>query len=201
MAPKSKIESSKHYDEILGMIKEGLKAEDIEDYLKSNYDEHISSRTIRRYVKKIRTKTNQKYYDKKKDEKVSSSKMKQTQNNTKFDEVVDKGVANKEAFDEVVAKGVSDLESLDNIITEAKNLKLKINNIKPQYHENYHVNSEVEIERLKIQAKRLAIQAVKTKADILKTDPGGDDNIKYLPVIISSDEEEKLREEIEDELQ
>lgn len=192
MGRKSKIESSPNFNVILDMIKEGLKPEDIEDYLKSKYDESISTRTIRRYVKKIRSKTNQKYFEKKKAEKSNTVKNTTVQNDDKFDEVVDKCVANKETLDSVVEKGVSDLEALDTIIEEANKLNLDISGIKPKYFENYCVNSEVEIEKLKIQAKRLAIQAVNTKAKILKDTDGED---KEFVLRIVSDEDERIEVE------
>ena len=163
MPPKSKVEKSPHFNEILDMIEKSISPRHISDYLKNEYDESISHTAINNFVKKIKSKTASEYY--------KQQKAKEKKKKAKVDEVVDKELANKEALDDVVKKGVSDLEALDNIITEANKLKLDISNIKPKYLENYCVNSEAEIEKLKIQAKRLAIQAVKTKSGILKDNP------------------------------
>ncbi|MDR3063824.1 MAG: hypothetical protein LBU40_06795, partial [Methanobrevibacter sp.] len=116
----------------------------------------------------------------------------------KESEVVKKKVSDKESVDEIINDSVSDLEALDNIISEAQNLKLNINNIKPKYLDNYCVNSEVDIEKLKIQAKRLAIQAINMKSKFLQSEPDTEKII--VPIILDSDEEEKLRNEIENEL-
>jgi hypothetical protein len=184
MPPKSKVEKSPHFNEILDMVKEGLSPRSISNYLEKEYNETISHTAINNYVKKIRSKTSEEYFKKKKQK-----------------EVVENQVANSEAVDEIVEKGVSDLEALDNIIKEAKGLNLNIDSIEPYYGEKYCANSDVEIERLKIQAKRLAVQAVKVRSDILKEDPEPPNvNLNYLPVIIQHDEEKELKKEIEDEL-
>lgn len=173
MARKSKVEKSPHYNEILDMIKESISPRDISNYLKNEYNETISHTSINNFRKKIRSKTNQEYYKKKK-----------SKNTPK---IVNEKKAKDEKFDSVVAKGVSDLDALDNIITEANKLNLDISNIKPKYLENYCVNSETEIEKLKIQAKRLSIQAVNTKAKILK-DTDGEDKEFVLRIVSDEDE-------------
>ena len=163
MSRKTKVELSIHYDEIMDMIKEGFSSRDISDYLKDEYDEKIAHGTINNYAKKIRSKIKQEYHKRKNENKSKSP--------------VEEKRDREEIFDEVVDKGVSDLNAIDNIINEADELNLNINNIQPVYMENYCVNSEVEIERLKIQVKRLAIQAVNTKAKILKDDSETNVNI------------------------
>ena len=174
MVRKSKVELSPHFNEIIDMIKEGLSSRDISDYLKNEYNETITHATINNYTKKIRSKTNQEYYKK---------------NKKKEQKIINNEIAKKEAFDEVVNKGVDDLSALDKIIQEANNLELNIGNLKTVYQENYVVNPESEIEKLKIQAKRLAIQAVNTKSKILK-DSGSDDNTFEINIVGFDDEKD-----------
>lgn len=179
MGRKSVVENSLHYTEILDMIKEGLSSTTISDYLEDEYDELIPDRTIRRYIEKIKSKTSSEYYKKKK--KKNSELPKNVQEKKakeeKLDEVIDKGVANKESFDDVVTKGVSDLDALDNIIKEAEELNMNIGNLKAKRYSDYVITTEADIEKLKIQAKNLAIRAVTAKAKILKDDPGTNINV------------------------
>lgn len=181
MGRKSLIESSTHYNEILDMIKEGLNSEDISNYLKNEYGEIISARTIHRYIDKIRSKINQKYYKKKKRAKPIEEK-----------------IEKEEAVFEVVDKGVSDLEALDTIIALGKELKLDVKNLKPEIHTDYVVTTPLDIVKAEIQVQRVIIQAVNTKARILKDDPNP--QAIYLPVIVDKKEETELIKELEDEL-
>jgi len=187
MPPKSSVEKSKYYNEILDMIKEGLSSRSISEHLKNEYNENISHTAINNYVRKIKDKTNSEYYKKKKEKKE------------KVKAVVDTGVDNKEILDEVIKKGVSDLDALDNIIKEADGLELNIGNLRAQRYSDYVVTTEADIEKIKIQAKGLAIRAVIAKAKILKDDPTPPGVI--LPaVVIDKNEEDQLNKEIVDEL-
>lgn len=160
MPPKSKVEKSPHFNEILDMIKQGLSSRDISDYLKNEYGEKIAHGTINNYAKKIRSKTNQEYYKRKKE------------NDNKIDEVIGKGVADKEAVDDVVNKGVSDLDALDTIISEAENVGLDINSLYVEEGPRGGiVTSQADIVKIQILVKRLGIDAIKAKAMILKDEP------------------------------
>ncbi|MGL6298666.1 MAG: hypothetical protein ACRC1M_05795 [Methanobacteriaceae archaeon] len=161
MPPKSKVEKSKHYNEILDMIKEGLSSRHISDYLKNQYGEVIGYRSISRYIEKLKSETSTEYYKAKK--KKSKAKTK------KISEVVDSEVAKKIVEDEFIAKGVNDLSSLDNIIEEASKINLNVNNLRVEYSERGKVvTSEADIEKIIIQVKKLAIEAIKAKKLILK---------------------------------
>lgn len=188
MARKSLIESSSYYDEILDMIKEGLSPQTISDHLKDEYNEVISGRTIHRHIQKIKSKTSSEYYKKKKAKKEKQK------------EIVDKGVANKEAYDEIVSEGIGDLDSLDTLISKLNAVGLDVNNLSIEYGPNGGlVTSEADIVRIQLISKKVLIDAIKARNDILKDTNETNVNIG-LPVVITKDEEEQLEKEIEDEL-
>ena len=107
MPPKSKVEKSAHFNEILDMIEKSISPRHISDYLKNEYNESISHTAVNNFVKKIKSKTASEYY--------KQQKAKKKDKKSKVDEVVDKEVANKEAIDEAIKKGVSEINALDNI--------------------------------------------------------------------------------------
>lgn len=62
------------------------------------------------------------------------------------------------------------------------------------------ITTEADIEKIKLQAKNLAIRAFNVRSEILKDVSGNNVNINLL-VVISKDGKEEVRREIEDELQ
>jgi predicted transcriptional regulator len=160
MPPKSKVEKSPHFNEILDMIREGLSPRTISDHLKNEFNESISHTAINNYIKKIRSKTNQEYYKKKK------------QKEEKLDEVIDSEVANKEAVDEVIQKGVDDLNVLDSIIELGEKLDLDVSKIKPQFGpQGGVIVSQLDVFYANIAAAKLVLKAVDSKSIKLKDEP------------------------------
>ncbi|WP_156314586.1 hypothetical protein [Methanobrevibacter arboriphilus] len=164
MPPKSKVEKSPHFNEILDMIEKSISPRHISDYLKNEYNESISHTAINNFVKKIKSKTASEYY--------KQQKVKEKDKKSKVDEVVDKELANKEAIDDVVNKGVSDLDALDTIISEAENVGLDIDSLYVEEGPRGGiVTSQADIVKIQILVKRLGIDAIKAKAMILKDSP------------------------------
>lgn len=100
----------------------------------------------------------------------------------------------KERLDKAVDKKVSDIEALDDIIEKGSELNLDIESLKPSFFDGI---TRLDIERLKIQAKRLVIQAARAKHYITKDEP---------PIVVEvkvgemDDEERKLTKEVADAL-
>lgn len=161
MPPKSKVEKSPHFNEILDMIEKSISPRHISDYLKNEYDESISHTAINNFVKKIRSKTAQEYH-----------KQQKAKNKSKFDEVVDKGVANKEAIDDVVKKGVSEINALDNIIDLGDKIDLDPSKIQVEYGpQGGVIVSEFDVLKANALVANIIIKAVQIKSNILKDNP------------------------------
>ena len=73
----------------------------------------------------------------------------------------------QERLSGAVTKKVEELEALDDIIQKGSDLNLDIGSIMPDDDTGV---TDLDIEKAKIQAKRLVIQAVKVKHDITKTE-------------------------------
>lgn len=182
MPPKSKVEKSPHFNEILDMIKEGFSSYKISAHLKNEYNESISHTAINNYIKKIKDKTSSEYYKKKKQK-----------------EVIENQVANKEAVDEVVSKGVSDLDALDNIIAKGNELEIELNNLVSKKYSEYVITTDLDIAKIKIDYLKVVIQAINAKAKKLGDEPETNVNIT-IPSVITDEEAKELEKEIEDEL-
>jgi hypothetical protein len=100
----------------------------------------------------------------------------------------------KERKTKAVKKVVSDLDALDDIIAEGQKVKLNIDSICEDFENGV---SYVHIEKLKIDAKRLTIQAVKAKHDITKDEPTP---VFIVKVEDADAEEQRLIEETADNL-
>ena len=164
MPPKSKVEKSPHFNEILDMIEKSISPRHISDYLKNEYNESISHTAINNFVKKIRSKTASEYQ--------RQQKAKEKKKKVKFDEVVDKEVANKETIDEVIKKGVSDINALDNIIVLADKIDLDPSKIQVEYGpQGGVIVSEFDVLKAHALVANLVIKATKVRSDILKDEP------------------------------
>lgn len=160
MPPKSKVEKSKYYNEIIDMIQEGLSSRHISDYLANEYNESIGYRSISRYIEKLKSKTNTEYYKSKK------------QKEKKVKEVVNVEVSKKEIEDAVIAKCVSNLDSLDTIIGIGDKLDLDVSKLRVEHGpQGRIVVSELDILKANALVANVIIKAVRVKANILKDDP------------------------------
>ena len=183
MIGRTKVEKSTHFHEILDMIKQGFSSYKISDYLHVEYDESISHTAINNYVKKIKKKTAEKYYE-------------ETKKGSKVNNAVQKEQNKHDSEEEVVQKGVNDLKAMDNIIQEADKIRINFDDVVPENHTDYIVTTPLDIVNSKMKYKGLAIQAVNAKARILKDDSEID---KEFIIHIVSDLDEKDRVEADKE--
>ena len=79
----------------------------------------------------------------------------------------------KRRKDVAVKKGVCELEALDEIIESGTNLKIALDQITPDKS-----TTPLDIEKVKLQAKRLVIQATTAKHEITKDNPEPIVNVK-----------------------
>ncbi len=164
MPPKSKVEKSAHFNEILDMIEKSISPRHISDYLKNEYNESISHTAVNNFVKKIKSKTASEYY--------KQQKAKEKKKKAKVDEVVDKEVANKEAIDEAIKKGVSEINALDNIIDLADKIDLDPSKVRVEYGpQGGVIVSEFDVLKAHALVANLVIKATKVRSDILKDNP------------------------------
>jgi transposase len=148
MALKSAVELSEFRPEIDEFLLEGKSGRFVSEWLKDK-GESISHTAINKYKKKH----------------LAVEKEAAIQYNEK---------KSKKKKAEKVKKVVSDLEALDDIIAEGQKVKLNIESICEDIEAGV---SYVHIEKLKLDAKRLTIQAVKAKHDITKDEPPLEVNI------------------------
>lgn len=149
MPPRSAVERSEHRDEIDDLLLEGLSPRFVSDYLKNEYDEHISHTAINNYRKNKLNVT----------EEAAKVYHERRQKEKKADEKTDKKKQRK------IRKAVSDLERLDFIIQDSYNTDINIERL-----EHDPESDQVQVEKLKLQKRKQAIEAINTKSNILKND-------------------------------
>lgn len=152
MPPRSAVERSEHREEIDDLLLEGLSPRFVSDYLKNEYDEHISHTAINNYRKnKLNVQKDAAIeYTKKKSKEAKEAQSAKNSKNKK----------NKK-----VRKVVSDLERLDFIIQDSYNTDINIERL-----EHDPESDQVQVEKLKLQKRKQAIEAINTKSNILKND-------------------------------
>jgi hypothetical protein len=142
MPPRSAVERSEFRPEIDEFLLEGKSGRFVSEWLKSK-KENISHTAINNYKKKH----------------LNVEKEATIQYNEK---------KSKQKKQKKVDKVVSDLEALDDIIAEGHKIKLEVDQLTP---DEYGGVTNLDIENVKIKAKRLTIQAAKVKHDITKDEP------------------------------
>lgn len=149
MPPKSAVERSEHRDEIDDLLLEGKSPRFVSAWLKDSYNEHISHTAINNYRKNKLNVT----------EEAAKVYHERRQKEKKADEKTDKKKQRK------VRKVVSDLEKLDVIIEDSYNIKIDIERL-----EKDPDSDQVQVEKLKLQQRKQAIEAINAKNNILKND-------------------------------
>lgn len=149
MPPKSAVERSKHRDEIDDLLLEGKSPRFVSAWLKDSYNEHISHTAINNYRKNKLNVT----------EEAAKVYHERRQKEKKADEKTDKKKQRK------VRKVVSDLEKLDVIIEDSYNIKIDIERLEKDLD-----SDQVQVEKLKLQQRKQAIEAINAKNNILKND-------------------------------
>ena len=149
MPPRSAVERSEHRDEIDDLLLEGKSPRFVSAWLKDSYNEHISHTAINNYRKNKLNVT----------EEAAKVYHERRQKEKKADEKTDKKKQRK------VRKVVSDLEKLDVIIEDSYNTDINIERL-----EHDPESDQVQVEKLKLQKRKQAIEAINAKHNILKND-------------------------------
>lgn len=149
MPPRSAVERSEHRDEIDDLLLEGKSPRFVSAWLKDSYNEHISHTAINNYRKNKLNVT----------EEAAKVYHERRQKEKKADERTDKKKQRK------VRKVVSDLEKLDVIIEDSYNIKIDIERLEKDLD-----SDQVQVEKLKLQQRKQAIEAINAKNNILKND-------------------------------
>ena len=147
--PRSAGEKSEHRDLIDDLLLEGKSPRFVSDYLKNEFNEHISHTAINNYRKNklnIPKEVAIEYKKKKEAEKKQEIKSKKKKN-------------------KAVKKTLSDLEKLDEIIEDSFNTQLDIERLV-----NDPNCDQVKVEGLKLKKRQQGISAVNAKTNILKQD-------------------------------
>lgn len=149
MPPRSAVERSEHRDEIDDLLLEGKSPRFVSAWLKDSYNECISHTAINNYRKNKLNVT----------EEAAKVYHERRQKEKKADDKTNKKKQKK------VRKVVSDLEKLDIIIEDSYNIKIDIERL-----ENDLDSDQVQVEKLKLQQRKQAIEAINAKNNILKND-------------------------------
>lgn len=166
MARKSKIESSPHYNEIVDLLVAGYKPRYVSDYLLDEYGEKISHTTLNKYKNdnlNVKAAVRQKIIeDEKKKKKDHAHK---TAENA-IEKEAEKEIKANESFEIAADYRFQDIKKLDKIITDSENVHIDLDHITvdPKKRDPY---KELD---LKIKLKKLGLDALKAKYDMIDED-------------------------------
>lgn len=149
MPPKSAVERSKHRNEIDDLLLEGKSPRFVSAYLKNQYNEHISHTAINNYRKNKLNVPKEVAIEYKKRKAAEEKQAK----------------ISKKKKEKAVNKTLSDLEKLDYIIEDSYKTELNIEKLETDPEVD-----KVAVEKLKLQKRKQAIEAINTKNNILKND-------------------------------
>lgn len=170
MARKSKVENSEHFNEIVDLLLSGFSGRHVSDYLLNEYDEKISHAAITRY------KNNHLNVNAEVKKKLIHEEKKKLQKKKKATaKEVSKELIKDESISAAANIKYKDVKILDELISDAKNIKLNLDGFDTDEvpHDPYKE------EKLKMDYKKLGLQAIKVKHDILKDDNTLDVNINH----------------------
>ena len=161
MARKSKVESSPHYNEIVDMLVAGYSGRHVSDYLLKEYGEKITHATLNKYKKdnlNVKAAVRQKIIEEEKQKKEGTEKA--------IEKETEKEINANESFEIAADYRFQDIKKLDKIITDAENVHIDLDDINVD-SEKYDPYREID---LKIKYKRLALDAVKAKYEMIDDD-------------------------------
>ena len=177
MAKKSKIETSPHYNEIVDLLVAGYSPRYVSDYLSDEYNEKISHTSLNNYRRNnlnVKAAVKQKIIEEQKKEKRQQQEKVQKESKKKAKEASKKGIA-KEAEKEIKANEsfelaadyrFKDIKKLDKLIQDSENVNIDLDNINVD-SEKYDPYKEID---LKLKLKRLGLDALKAKYEMLDED-------------------------------
>lgn len=151
MAPKSKVERSEHFNEIVDLLLAGESNRSVANYLENEYGESISHATIARYRKNNLNVTE-----------AVNNEMEKKKLKAKVNEEVEKKEKAQSAFENAVANGVGVRELLQIIISDGDMLWRDL-------LRDPEVKSDVKV--------KLVMQAMREEREWIKEEPGTEVNV------------------------
>lgn len=192
MAKRSKVETSPHYNEIVELLVAGYSGRYVSDYLEKQYDEKITHATLNKYKKNnlnIKAAVRRKIIEKEKEKEKENNKALETASDA-IEKEANKKIKAQETFEIAANYRYKDIQKLNNLITDAENVEIDLNNL----HVDEDKYDPYREQSLKIQYKKLGLEALKMKYDLIEEDEL-DVNIHDDRPISSWDSIEKSRQE------
>lgn len=129
MPPKSKVEQSPHFNEIVDLLLEGWSSRKVSSYLKEQYDEDIGYNAVNTY-RKNHLNVDAAVNNEMEKEKLKLAVEKETARKTKaqkhFEKAVQKGVSTRKLLQVIISDGPELWEQLLNDDTISLDVKVKL---------------------------------------------------------------------------
>jgi len=161
MVRKSKVESSSHYNEIVDLLVAGYSPRYVSDLLLNEYNEKISHATLNKYKKNnlnVKAAVKQRI--------IESEKKQKREKEEAVEKEAGKKIKAKDSFEVAADYRFKDIKKLDKIITDSENVHIDLDNI-PVDPDKYDPYKEID---LKLKLKRLGLDALKAKYEMLDED-------------------------------
>lgn len=159
MGKKSKVEKSPHYNEIVDMLVAGYSGRHVSEHLLNEYGEKISHVALNNFKKKnLNVKAAVR-------EKLIEEEKKKSQEKA-ITEQAKKELKAKDSFEVAADYRFKDIKKLDKIITDSENVHIDLDNIDVE-PDKYDPYKEID---LKLKLKRLGLDALKAKYEMLDED-------------------------------
>ena len=166
MGRKSKIESSSHYNEIVDMLVAGYSGRHVSEHLLNEYGEKISYVSLNNFKKKnlnVKAAVREKLIEEQKKE----AKRKAEEASKKgIAKEAEKEIKANESFELAADYRFKDIKKLDKLIQDSENVNIDLDNIHVD-SEKYDPYKEID---LKLKLKRLGLDALKAKYEMLDED-------------------------------
>lgn len=166
MARKSKVETSPHYNEIVDLLVAGYSPRYVSDYLLNEYNEKISYVTLNKYRKdnlNVKAAVRQKIIEEEK--KKTKENIKKTSEKA-IGKEAEKQIKANESFEIAADYRFKDIQKLDKIISDSEDVHIDLDNITVDADKR---DPYKEID-LKLKLKRLGLDALKAKYDMIDED-------------------------------
>lgn len=159
MGKKSKVEKSPHYNEIVDMLVAGYSGRHVSEHLLNEYGEKISHVALNNFKKKnLNVKAAVR-------EKLIEEEKKKSQEKA-INEQAKKELKAKDSFEVAADYRFKDIKKLDKLIQDSENVNIDLDNIHVD-SEKYDPYKEID---LKLKLKRLGLDALKAKYEMLDED-------------------------------
>ncbi|MBQ2654686.1 MAG: hypothetical protein IJF83_14120 [Methanobrevibacter sp.] len=193
---KNKVEKSPHYNEIIDLLVAGYSGRYVSSYLEDEYNEKISHAALNRYKKNklnIKAAVKKKIIENEKEKQEKIKKSQETARANAIDREVEKEIQAQESIEIAADYRYRDVKKLDDLISEAESITVDLD-ISPN-DEKYDPYKE---RSLKIKYKKLALDAMRLKYDLIDEDEltvnVEDENVVRLADSIEKSRQKYLKE-------